>query len=56
MGRLIIYSVGTDQVDKDGGSADIVFRLFDVAQRRQPPKPPTKEKSAAIPKTVKKVR
>jgi hypothetical protein len=47
-GGVVVYSIGEDQRD-DGGDAnpppgeytprDIVFRLWDVARRRQPPKP-----------------
>ena len=44
---LVIYSIGVNGVD-DGGTVeslkpnglDVGFRLWDVAQRRQPPKPP----------------
>ena len=54
-GGLIIYSVGTDQVDNDGQidgpvssrTADIGFRLFDPAQRRQSPRSSEKATSPA---------
>lgn len=49
---VVIYSVGPDKTD-DGGTldrtnplragTDLGFRLWDVAQRRQPPRPPVPE-------------
>jgi hypothetical protein len=55
---IVVYSIGLDQKDNEGKidrerpldpGKDIGFRLWNVDQRRQPPRPPVKIEEGAIP-------